>query len=215
MTLVFSPARFDALLGVARPGLGQNVSWQSATSCPCRNPTSGAAKQGCPTCAGKGVFWGSPVAAWTGLAGMKVAREWAMYSEWASGDVVITIGSDSPLWNIGETDKVSFVDSSQPFSTVLMGGVDKLSFQAAVINGVIWLDPITQLPITGGIPTQDAGGNLTWASGAPPTLTQYTISGRRIPDYYCFRDLAQDRAHSAGLPLPRRVILRLFDLFGR
>lgn len=213
--LVFNPAKFDALLGVTRPGLGQNVAWQRATSCPCRNPTSGAAKQSCPTCHGKGVFWSDAIAAWTGLAGMKVAREWAMYTEYASGDVVITIPSDSPLWNIGETDKVSFIDSSQPFSTVLMGGVDKLSFQAASISGVIWLDPITQLPVTGGIPTQGSDGTLAWISDGPPTLTQYTVSGRRIPEYFCWRDMAQDRAHSAGLALPRRVILRLLDLFGR
>lgn len=215
MVKVFDPARFNTLLGVARPGLGQNVAWLKATSCPCRNPLSGAAKQSCPTCKGKGVFWSDPIAAWTGLAGMKVAREWAMYSEWASGDVVITIPSDSPLWNIGEIDKVKFTDSSQPFSTVLMGGVDLLPFQAASIDGVIWLDPITQAPVTGGIPTQASDGTLSWTSGSPPTATQYTVSGRRIPEYYCFRDMAQDRAHSAGLALPRRVILRLFDLFGR
>ena len=215
MTMTFDPARFNALLSNARPGLGQNVSWQKATACPCRSPTSGAARQGCPTCHGKGVFWGSSIAAWTGLAGQKVAREWAAFSEWQSGDVVITIPSASPLWNIGETDKVAFTDSSQPFSSVLMGGVDVLPFEASSISGVVWLDPITQLPVTGGVPTQGASGQLTWAAGAPPTGTQYTISGRRTPLYYCFKEMAQDRAHSAGLPLPRRVVLRMFDLFGR
>jgi hypothetical protein len=215
MTAVFNVGRFNALLGVARPGLGQHVTWQKSFLCPCRSPTSGAAQQGCPVCAGRGVAWDGPVPAWTGLAGMKIAREWALFGEWMSGDLVVTIPSDSPLYAVGENDRVNFTDSSEPFSSVLMGGVDVLAFPATVIDRVVWRDQITRQIVPGGIPSEAANGTLTWTSGAPPAGVQYSISGRRIPQYFMFKELVQDRHHSGGLALPRRSALRRWDLFGR
>lgn len=214
MVLVFSPAKFDALLTVARPGLGQNVQWSRATACPCRSPTSGAAQQGCPVCRGKGYFYDPPVAAWTSLAGMKVVREWANFGEFEMGDLVATIPSDSPLWGVGENDKVSFTDSSEPFSQIVMGGVDVLPFQAISIDRIAWRDPTTLGLVEGGIPAQNDDNSLTWAGNGPPVGTQYSVSGRRNPQYWCFRDLVTDRAHSGGLALPRRVVLRKFALAG-
>ena len=112
-----SPTRFNRLL---RPpgGLGQKVSWRRAYACPCRHPHSGAALPGCLQCAGCGVIWSAPKAAWTGLASMRVAREWANFGLWESGDVVLTIPSDSPLYAAGEHDRLVMLDSSEPFSTL-------------------------------------------------------------------------------------------------
>lgn len=215
MPIQLDPAKFNALLSTARPGLGQNVLWSKSFLCPCRNPTSGAAEQGCPVCRGRGVNWDAPVPAWTGLAGMKVVREWAAFGEFSAGDLVATIPSDSPLYAMGESDKAAFTDSSEPFSSILMAGKNVLPFMATVIDRVAWRDAVTKLLVVGGIPQQAADGSLTWSTGAPPAGTQYSISGRRIPVYFMFRDLMQDRHHHAGLPLPRRCVLRLFDLFGR
>lgn len=215
MTLLLNPGRFNALLSNSRPGLGQNVSWSKATQCPCRSRTSGAADQACPLCHGKGYIYGNEIAAWTGLAGQKISRQWADFGEYELGDVVCTIPSDSPLYNIGENDRVTFEDSTEPFSVILMGGVDALPFQASQIDSVIWRDPITKALVTGSIPTQaSTGSSLAWASNAPPLGAQYTVSGRRHPQYWCFADFPQDRAHSAGLKLPRRVVLRKYALAG-
>ncbi len=212
MVLVLSPARFNALLGSARPGLGQNVVWSRATSCPCRSSTSGAAQQGCPVCLGKGVFYDLGVSTWTGLAGQKIMRQWEQFGEFQLGDVVCTIGSDSAMYAIGESDKVAFVNSSEPFSQIVMGGVDVLPFPVLSIDRVCWRDPVTRALIEGGIPVQNADNSLTWSAAAPPTATQYSVSGRRSPAYYCFSDFPQDRSHSAGLTLPRRVVLRKYAL---
>jgi hypothetical protein len=216
MVLVFDPARFNVLLGAARPGLGQNVLWEPSYLCPCRNPTSGAAEQGCPVCKGRGVVWQAPIAGWTGLAGMKIVREWAAFGQWEGGDVIITIPSDSPVYGVAESDRVTFTDSTEPFNAVIIGGVDILTFPAASIDQVVWRDSITKVIIQAGIPGQAEDGSLSWTTGPiPPTGQQYSIKGRRHQRYYCFQALPQERRHSAGLPLPRRVVLRLFDLFGR
>lgn len=215
MPLVLNPTRFNALLSNTLPGLGQNCTWERGFLCPCRSQTSGAAQQGCPVCFGKGVVWDPPVAAWTGLAGMKIMRAWAMTTEFQQGDVVVTIPSDSPLYAAGENDRVVFTDSTETFSSILMGGVDVLPFQASVIERVAWKDPTTHQLVQGGIPSQATNGSLTWGGGAPPTGLQYSISGRRHQIYWVFQELVQDRAHHAGLALPRRVALRAWDLFGR
>lgn len=236
MVAQLDPAKFNRLLSNKRPGLGQNVSWRRSFLCPCRSFTSGSPQQGCPICGGRGVAWDPAIPAWTALAGMKIAREWALFGLWQSGDVVISIPEDSPLFDIGENDRVDFPDSSQPFSIILMGGISVLPFPIKSISRVVWKDPGTHLLVTGGIPTVGPGNVLSWGlpdpfsddfsdqfgagrapadSIGPPDGVQYSISGQRIPQYWMFRDLVQDRHHHAGLRLPRRVALRAFDLFGQ
>lgn len=216
MTITFDPTRFNALLSIARPGLGQTVSWEPSFLCPCRNPTSGAAEQGCPVCHGRGTVWQAPVDGWTGLAGMKTAREWAQFGMWEGGDVVITIPGDSPLYGIAEYDRVTFTNSSEPFNAIVMGGVDTLAYQVIQIDQVTWRDPITKQIIFAGIPVQNPDNSLSWSTGPiPPVGQQYSVKGQRHQRYFCFKDMIQDRHHSAGLALPRRCVLRLFDLFGR
>jgi hypothetical protein len=215
MALLFSEAKFNALLSNQRPGLGQNVTWAKATLCPCRSRTSGAAEQGCPVCRGRGHFFDADVSAWTALASMKIQRQWEQYGQFEVGDLVATIPSDSPLWACGEHDRVTFADSSEPFDYVAVGGVDTLPWPAYEIDSVVWRDPSTKALIHGGIPTQAADNSLSWSSGAPPAGVQFTVSGRRRPQYWVFQDLIQDRSHSAGLRLPRRVVLRKYDLAGR
>lgn len=216
MVLLLSPTKFNNLLSDIRPGLGQGVSWSRATQCPCRSRTSGAAEQGCPLCRGKGYLYAAEIFGWTGLAGQKISRQWAAFGEYELGDVVCTIPSDSPLYAIGENDRVTFDDSTEPFSVILMAGVDVLSFMASQIDTVIWRDPVTKALVTGGLPVQaSVDSSLAWAANAPPLGSQYTVSGRRHPQYWCFADFPQDRAHSAGLTLPRRVVLRKYDLASR
>ena len=43
----------------------------------------------------------------------------------------------------------------------------------------------------------------------------YSMTGRRLPEYICYHDFPQDRAHHSGARLPRKVVLRKFDLLGR
>lgn len=142
-------------------------------------------------------------------------RAWAEFGLFEEGDLVATVPSDSPLYAMGETDKVAFTDSSEPFSSIIMSGVDLLPFKAIIIDRVVWKDPVTHLLVNGGIPIQASDGTLSWVSDQPPVGVQISVSGRKIPTYFMFRDIVQDRHHSAGLPLPRRCVLRRFDLLGR
>lgn len=206
-----NPAHFNAFLN----NVGQHVAWQQAFACPCVNPNSGAALPSCPVCAGKGRTWNPPVPAVVALSGQKVQREWAQFGVYESGDVVVSIPSDSPVYAISAFDRVVFQDSSTPFSLVLKrGDQDLLRFPVVSISRVFWLDASNNV-VDGGIPTVSADGALAWSSGEPPAGRQYSVSGRQQPEYYVYGDYAQDRRHFQGADLPRRIVLRRFDLFGR
>lgn len=208
-----TPARFNRLLR----RMGQRVRWRRAAACPCRDPHSGQARPTCPVCEGRGVMWGQPRDAWTGLSSMKVAREWAEFGEFTSGDVILTIPSDSPLYGCGEHDRIVMADSSEPFSAILTRGEnDRLTVPALRLERVFWLNDAGDAVVEGAIPSVAPDGTLGWASGgAPPEGRQYTVQGRRHQEYFVFKDLPQDRAHYGGRDLPRRVAARRFDLFGR
>ena len=104
--------------------MGQAVQWRRAFACPCRDSYSGAAKPGCPHCKGKGKQWNDPQLGYVGVSGMQRQRHWAQMGLFEAGDVVVTLPSDSPIYAIGETDRVVFTDSSEAFSTVLVEGRD-------------------------------------------------------------------------------------------
>jgi hypothetical protein len=208
-----SAADANAMLNL----VGQDVAWRSGYLCPCRDPNSGAARPGCANCGGRGVMWGNPIAAVAALSGLKVSRQWEASGLWQNGDVVVSIPSDSPLYAAGPNDRVSMLESSQPFVEVLTMGGPALPYVVASIARVFWLDAENGI-IEGSIPPLAADGSYAWAdgdAGAPPAGQQYSISGRRVPEYFVFQDLPGDRAHFHGSTLPRRAILRLFDLFGK
>jgi hypothetical protein len=64
-------------------------------------------------------------------------------------------------------------------------------------------------------PTVADDGTITWPDESPPVGTQISLTGRKHPEYFCLQEFPQDRAHHHGRDLPRRVVLRKFDLFGR
>ena len=149
---------------------------------------------------------------------MRVAREFASFGTWESGDVILTLPSDSAVYAAGERDRVVMMNSSEPFSTTLTrGSQDRLKFPVLQVDRVFYLptleSPLVLLPV----PPVAADGTLLWADApaAPPAGAQYSVTGRRHQEYYVFTDLPQDRAHFGGAPLPRRVQMRRFDLFGR
>jgi hypothetical protein len=213
-----SPAKFNALLAPSGQGMSQVVMWRKSFRCPCVNAVSGQAKQNCPSCGARGVIWNAAIRAWTGLSSMSIARAWAAFGQWEAGDVVVTIPSDSPFYAAAEFDRVLMTDSTEPFSVILTrSGTERVVGLVTVIDSIVWLDPITQTVVQGALPLLNADGSYAWEdpTTAPPTAIQYTVTGRRNPEYFVYKNLPQDRAHFGGLPLPRRVALRRFDLFGR
>lgn len=204
------PLEFNDLL----QALGQDILWRRAFACPCTNPHSGAADPKCPLCLGKGRSWGAPVDGYAGMTGMSAKRAWAQFGVAELGDVVVTLPSDSPVYDIGQFDRVTMVNSSEPFSkTFTRGAGDVLRFSPTTIDRVYWI--VSNAEVEGEIPDVDENGAMTWASGGPATGAVYNVTGRFRPEYFVFADLSQDRAHQHGDALPRRVVLRKFDLYGR
>lgn len=206
-----SPKAFNRHLAL----MGENAAWRRAYACPCINPTSGAADPACPHCGGKGRAWADPVNGVTGVAGEKIQRQWAQLGVWEAGDVVLTIPSNSPIYAMGQFDRVVLSDSTQPFSVNLMPG-EILDFPVVSIDRVYWLDD-DKAEVNGDIPDIDDDGRVDWGSTAnePPHNKTYAITGRRHPEYFCYGEFPQDRALHYGAALPRRVVLRRYDLYGR
>jgi len=203
------PSAFDALLN----DLGQAVDWRRAFACPCRNPQSGGALPACPQCHGLGTYWDASVAARLAISGQKAQREWAQFGQWESGDQVATIPADSPAYDLGPQDRLTMRDSSIPFTVILRAG-DPLRGSILSLQRVTWwadgaMHQAAALPVVG------LDGRLIWTGDAPPANAGLAISGRKHPEYFVFQETPQDRAHHGGRTLPRRVVLRLFDLFGR
>lgn len=174
---------------------------------------------------------------------MSVQREWAAYGQFESGDVVVSVGSDQPLYAAAEMDRVLFTQSSESFDYVQCRGGPRefylmapstilpppgmpvstqakapvsASFPIISFDRCFWLNAAKDTVIEGGLPVQAADGTLSWpAGGEPPDGVAYTLQGRRVPEYFVFGPFPRDRAHFGGQALPRRVTLRKWDLFGR
>lgn len=192
--------------------MGQGMRWRRAHACPCVSPKSGAANPSCPTCRGKGHFWDAPVPGVAGFAGQKVQMAWAQFGRWESGDVVLSIPSDSPIYAIGRFDRVTMAQGSTPFTAVVMPG-EHLKFPVLSIDRALRLEG--GQPVDVERPAVDSDGELIWPGGQQPGGVQFSLTGRRSPEYFCFGEYPQDRAFHHGAALPRRVVVRKYDLFGR
>lgn len=173
---------------------------------------------------------------------MKVQREWANFGQWESGDVVVSVGSDTPLYAAGEMDRIVFTQSSESFDYIQSRGAATewallapapatvsaadlpvsfnaprqatAAFPVVAFDRCFWLTDAGDAIIEGGLPVQGTDGTLSWPNGgAPPLGRQYTLRGRKRPEYFIFKDFALDRAHFGGLALPRRLALRKWSLF--
>lgn len=210
-----SPARFNQQLDEQ----GQRMLWRRARVCPCRDMSSGsgAAKPGCPICEGLGTFWDKGIMAQAGVVGAKTLRQFSDFGKWEDGDVMISIPSNTPMWRAGENDRITFMDGHRPFQVALENdGMAKLRFRAQRIERCFWLGPNGTAIIECEVPRIDPATNfLSWASqaNAPDPGAQFTVAGLRYPDYFLWREVPMSRAHYNGLDFPKRVTLKLFDLF--
>lgn len=198
--------------------IGQQARWRQSFACPCRNPQTGAPDPACPQCGGKGHVWSAPLDSVAGMAGQKTQDRWAQASRFQEGDIVVTIPSDTPMYGISQFDRVVMMNSSDRFSQPYTRGApsERMVFQPDSLERVYWLDKVTRMPVEGVLPTISDTGVFTWpAVGAPPPGTTYSITGTRRSEYFCFGQLPSNRNMHQGAALPRLVILRRWDLFGR
>ena len=197
--------------------MGQDFLWRRSHMCPCISPHSGAPQQNCPRCLGKGRSWKTGVAARAGMASQSVQRSWAQFGRYEAGDAVLSVPETSPLYEAGEFDRVTMLNNYDRFDLVLSrGSRDRISFPVQRIERIYWLDQSSN-EVDGDVPTIGEDGALTWAEGqaSPPMGKQYSVSGIRFSEYFLFGDMPGDRGHHYGARLPRKVVLRRFDLYGR
>ena len=210
----FNPAAFDTFL----TGMGQDVLWRRSYACACVNPSSGQPDPKHALCAGKGRLWDEPVATVTGVAGQKVQIQWAQMGMWEAGDLVLSIPQVSPLWEAGAFDRVTALNATDVFSQPLVRGApaERLQFQPASVTRCFWLNPTTRQVVEGGLPVIAADGRPAWPNGGePPPGATYSLTGTKFGEYFIFGELPSDRNQHRGMRLPRRVVARKFDLFGR
>ncbi len=220
-----SPADFNAHLR----HMGQSVQWRRAVACPCRDRFSGAARPDCAHCAGKGWQWSALQPGHVGVSGMQRQRQWAQLGRYETGDVVVTLPSDSPIYGIGETDRVLFTDNSNAFSTSLVRGRDDRAWPWPIqhIERLFWLETGLQQIVDAQLPALPDDDAVfldmyptpeAWLAAClptPPLNQTYSLTGRYFPEYFVWGDLVQTRHHHDGFDLPRHVVLRRVDLFGR
>ena len=205
-----SPTAFAKFLNF----IGQDFDWRSAYACPCVNPHSGQANPQCQHCWGKGRFWSEPVTGMAGIVGRSQLKKFSEFGPWDDGDVLLSIPYDSPLYDVGQYDRLSAVNKSEPFSINIVAGIsDTLRFVPISIDRVFFMEGTHLIEIDP--PDVDPGGVLQWHNGRPPSRVTYSITGRRVPEYYVYMDMPFDRPFHAGAQLPRRVVIRRFDLYGR
>lgn len=210
----FNPGAFDDFL----TGIGQRVLWRRSYACVCVNPASGQPDPKHALCGGKGRIWDDPVETVTGIASQKVQIQWAQLGMWEAGDMVLSIPQISPLWDAGQFDRVTALDSTDAFSQPLVRGTasERLIFPVASTTRCFWQDKATGRIVDGGLPQVGADGRLSWPSGGEPLPgTTYSLSGTKFSEYYVWGELPSDRNQHSGMRLPRRVVVRKFDLFSR
>src|SRR3546814_259961 len=136
---------------------------------------------------------------------------------WESGDAIAVIPENSPMYEIGQFDRVVMLNSTDTFSRVLTRGAvtERLLVSVEAFTRVFWLATDGAI-IEGGLPVVSDDGELSWPNGGePPAGTQYSINGTRFSEYYCFGPFANDRNEHRGARLPKRLVLRKWDLLGR
>lgn len=192
--------------------------WRQATACPCINPASGAARADCPLCHGKKYQWAAEVPARCGFQNQNQKKGFAAFGIWEPGDALLTIGSDSPMYATGPFDRYRCKNATSPFSiTRVRGEQDFILGTVVSLSRVFFIQQDGTTMTECGIPAIDANGNLTWAAGqvAPPDDTAYSVTGVKYDEYFAYPDFANSRNMHHGARLPKKLLARRFDLYGR
>lgn len=211
-----SPGRFNKWIA----NIGQRCTWRRSYACACVNPASGAPDPKHVLCAGKGRIWNDPIETVCGVSKQDVTPELIAAGLFDSGDLQLTIPSSSPMWaGAGRFDRVVLLNSTDVFSQPFTRGApnEKIIFTWEKIDRCFWLHPVSRTVVEGGIPVVAANGTLSWPGGVgePPPGVTYSLTGTRFDEYYCLDNLPSDRNEHSGATLPKRVVMRKFDLFGR
>jgi hypothetical protein len=206
-------AAFNRFLGQ----MGNSFAWRRSYACPCVSRQSGAANPKCIHCHGKGRQWTpTPTEGIAGRVSQNKQRQYAVPGIWDQDDIMLSIPSNSPLYGMGQFDRIDALNHSEPFSMNLIRGMnDVLRLPVISLERCFYLDMAEEIH-EAALPVVALNGTLSWPNGgAPPAGVTFSLTGRRRPEYFCWLELPTDRPMHFGEKLPRKVVLRRFDLFGR
>lgn len=211
----FNRQKFNRFL----TNIGQEVIWKHSHSCACVNPETGSANPKHALCNGKGRIWAPGVKTTIGISKQDTDENLAAMGHYDTGDLSVTIPENSPAWDgCGQFDRVMMLNSTDVFSLPLKRGAptERLIFSVSKVTRVFWLNSGGQL-VEGGIPVVNQDGTLTWVGGIgePPPGASYSITGEKFTEYYVYGHFPSDRNEHKGMRLPKRCVLRKFDLFNR
>jgi hypothetical protein len=197
--------------------MGQDFLWRKATACPCLSATSGSPDPRCPNCGGKGQIWAAPVNCVAGVANQATQQNWAKFGLYQSGDMVVSIPENSAMYDMSRFDRVVMLDATEGFSIALRHGApaERILGPVQAVTRVFWYDTDGVTIVEGGLPTLAPNGAPTWSTGEPPAGRAYSVSGTSFVEYFCFEKYPSNRGEHHGLRLPKRNVLRKFDLFGQ
>ncbi|HHA3594123.1 TPA: hypothetical protein ACODIZ_003650 [Salmonella enterica subsp. enterica serovar Newport] len=200
--------------------MGQDVLWMRSWICPCQDKNTGSPKPSCPICVGRGHVWDQPVPMVLGIASQKTQIRWEKLGQWESGDMVVVVPEDCPAWdNAGQYDRIITQHGLDGFSEVLTRGAptERIRMPVHSVQRCFWIDPNDSTRIVEGvIPEMDANGRPHWPNGGEPAPgTQYSLTGDRYSEYYLLDSYPDDRNEHRGMRLPKRMVMRKWDLFGR
>lgn len=212
----FNRERFNRFLS---GNIGQEVMWRHSYACACVNPESGSPNPKHALCSGKGRIWAAGVKTTVGIAKQDADEKMTTMGHYDTGDLSVSIPENSPAWEgCGQFDRVLMLNSTDVFSQPLKRGspTEKIIFSVAKLARVFWLDSSGQI-VEGGIPNVSSDGVLSWPGGAgePPPGASYSLTGEKFTEYYVYGHFPSDRNEHKGMRLPKRCVLRKFDLFNR
>lgn len=209
-----NPGAFDGFLS----GIGQRVAWRRSYACACANPDSGAPDPKHALCNGKGRLWVDPIETVVGVTRQQVNAETAASGMYENGDMTVTIPQNSPMWECGRFDRIMLLNSTDIFSKPMTRGApnERLLFSVESLVRAFVLDPITRVDVDIPLPVVDANGNVSWpANNGPAPGVKYSLTGVKYDEYFIFTQYPSDRNEHSGARLPKRLMARAWDLFGR
>jgi hypothetical protein len=146
---------------------------------------------------------------------MQVQKQWELFGRYETGDVVVSIGSDSPVYTIREFDKLVFVNSVEQFSSVMTKTANSVEpapyYDILSISSLFYLNISSAIVNVSGVTFNNSNKTLDFSDNSIPVGTQYSITGTRCPSYYMYMDFPQVRYHHHGSLLPKRVVLRKWN----
>lgn len=151
---------------------------------------------------------------------MRLEREWAERGEVQTGDLSLTLprqGPDgpNPCWEVAPHDQVVVLDHRLwTQQRMIRGAKETLTHpwvlevrEARAVQGGV------EVVYAPGVDFVLEAGRVRWLEGRGPALrTPYVLDYVAAPTYYVLGDLGH-RRHVEGWDLPRRVALRLFDVY--